>query len=66
MPGKAPPSAPTSVIYVRVSPDLKVALRALADREYGGNMALTIRDMLLSFLRLNARADLPKGFLDED
>lgn len=35
-----------SVLYVRVPPEDKVRLRALADKEFGGSLAATIRYLI--------------------
>ena len=35
-----------SIIYVRVSPEDKARLRALADRQFGGSMARAVRYLI--------------------
>jgi hypothetical protein len=69
--GTAPPPA-TEVLYVRVSPQDKARLRVIADRDFGGSLAATVRYLLAAYADGKTRGstvtlpNLPAGFLDEE
>lgn len=57
------------ILYVRVPPADKRRLRELADRDFDGSMAATIRYLLEQYIGARRRAVplwIREGFLDED